>query len=44
MEIWDIYDADCHKTGQTIVRGEAFREGAYHFEMRKSYGCHWYEG
>lgn len=30
MELWDIYDADRHKTGQTMVRGEAFSEGAYH--------------
>lgn len=30
MELWDVYDADRQKTGKTMVRGEAFAEGAYH--------------
>ena len=30
MELWDVYDADRQKTGKTMVRGEAFEEGAYH--------------
>ena len=30
MELWDIYDADRKLTGKTMVRGEAFEEGAYH--------------
>ena len=30
MELWDVYDVDRKPTGKTMVRGEAFEEGAYH--------------
>lgn len=30
MELWDIYGIDRKKTGETMVRGEAFPEGALH--------------
>ncbi|MDR3314569.1 MAG: NUDIX domain-containing protein [Oscillospiraceae bacterium] len=29
-EIWDVYDADRHLTGETMLRGSAFAPGAYH--------------
>lgn len=30
MELWDIYNADRIKTGETMVRGEPMPGGAYH--------------
>lgn len=30
MEIWDIYDKDRIKTGETMLRGSKFKENAYH--------------
>lgn len=30
MEFWDIYDVERLKTGETMVRGGEFPEGAYH--------------
>lgn len=30
MEIWDVYDIDRNKTGQTIQRGEKLPEGGFH--------------
>lgn len=30
MEIWDLYDKDRNKTGETMVRGKPVREGRYH--------------
>lgn len=30
MEIWDLYDEDRVKTGETMVRGEAIPDGVYH--------------
>lgn len=30
MELWDVYNIDRTKSGKTMVRGEAFEEGAYH--------------
>lgn len=30
MELWDIYDVERLKTGETMVRGGEFPEGAYH--------------
>ena len=30
MEIWDVYDENRIKTGRTMVRGDAFKEGDYH--------------
>lgn len=30
QEIWDVYDEERQKTGRTMVRGDAFREGEYH--------------
>lgn len=30
MEIWDLYDEDRVKTGETMVRGEAIPKGFYH--------------
>lgn len=30
MEIWDLYDEDRIKTGETMVRGEAIPKGFYH--------------
>lgn len=30
MEIWDLYDKDRIKTGETIVRGSQFKENTYH--------------
>ncbi|RDY28136.1 NUDIX domain-containing protein [Romboutsia weinsteinii] len=30
MEIWDVYDKDRIKTGETMVRGSKFRENTYH--------------
>ncbi|MBC8560862.1 NUDIX hydrolase [Fumia xinanensis] len=30
MELWDIYQMDRTKTGETMVRGETFQKGAYH--------------
>ena len=30
MELWDVYDINRNKTGQTAVRGEGLPEGGYH--------------
>ncbi len=30
MELWDVYDINRTKTGQTAVRGEGLPEGGYH--------------
>lgn len=30
MELWDVYDMNRQKTGQTAVRGEGLPEGGYH--------------
>lgn len=30
MEIWDLYDKDRIKTGETMVRGNQFKENTYH--------------
>lgn len=30
MEIWDLYDKDRIKTGETMVRGTQFKENTYH--------------
>lgn len=30
MEIWDLYDKNRIKTGETIVRGSKFKENTYH--------------
>lgn len=30
MELWDVYDVNRTKTGQTMVRGEAFGPEVYH--------------
>ena len=30
MEIWDVYDKDRIKTGETMVRGSKFKEDTYH--------------
>lgn len=30
MEIWDIYDKDRVKTGETMLRGSNFKEDTYH--------------
>ncbi len=30
MEIWDLYDRDGNRTGETHIRGEAIPEGRYH--------------
>ena len=30
MEIWDLYDENRNRTGETAVRGEAMPEGRYH--------------
>lgn len=30
MEIWDIYDKDRIKTGETMIRGSKFKEDTYH--------------
>lgn len=30
MELWDVYDMNRAKTGQTAVRGEGLPEGGYH--------------
>lgn len=30
MELWDVYDIDRNKTGQTIQRGEKLPEGGFH--------------
>ena len=30
MELWDVYDKDRVKTGDTIGRGGAFKKGIYH--------------
>lgn len=30
MEIWDLYDKDRIKTGETMVRGSQFKENTYH--------------
>ena len=30
MELWDAYDRDGNKTGETLVRGEPVPEGRYH--------------
>ena len=30
MELWDIYNADRTKSGETMVRGEPFEKGNYH--------------
>lgn len=30
MELWDVYDINRDKTGQTAVRGEGLPEGCYH--------------
>ena len=34
MELWDIYDIDRNKTGRTMARGEAFKEGDYHMVVQ----------
>lgn len=33
MELWDAYDIQRHKTGQTLARGEAVPAGAYHLAV-----------
>ena len=30
MELWDVYNIERIKTGETMERGEAYKEGAYH--------------
>lgn len=30
MEIWEVYDKDRIKTGETMVRGSKFKENTYH--------------
>lgn len=30
MEIWDIYDKERRKTGETMIRGSIFKENTYH--------------
>lgn len=30
MELWDVYDVNRRKTGETMVRGSAYAQGAYH--------------
>lgn len=30
MELWDVYNRNREKTGETMVRGGAFPEGGYH--------------
>ena len=30
MELWDIYDMNRAKTGETMVRGHEFKDGCYH--------------
>lgn len=30
MELWDIYDFERNKTGETMVRGEPFKTGDFH--------------
>ena len=30
MELWDVYDFERTKTGQTMVRGEPIEKGTYH--------------
>ncbi|WP_084822164.1 NUDIX hydrolase [Paraclostridium benzoelyticum] len=30
MEIWDLYDKDRIKTGETMVMGSQFKENTYH--------------
>lgn len=30
MELWDLYDRDLNKTGETLVRGEKMPDGRYH--------------
>lgn len=30
MEIWDLYDKDRIKTGETMLRGSKFKENTYH--------------
>ena len=30
MELWDAYDRDGNKTGETLVRGEPIPPGRYH--------------
>lgn len=30
MEVWDLYDKDRIKTGETMVRGSKFKENTYH--------------
>lgn len=30
MEIWDLYDKDRIKTGETMIRGSKFKENTYH--------------
>lgn len=33
MELWDIYDINRNKTGQTHVRGRPMRRGEYHLSV-----------
>ena len=33
MEIWDLYDENRNRTGETAVRGEAMPEGGYHLSV-----------
>ena len=30
MELWDLYDKDRNPTGETMVRGDPMKDGAYH--------------
>lgn len=30
MELWDVYNMNREKTGETMVRGDDFEKGAYH--------------
>lgn len=33
MEIWDVYDIDRIKTGETVCRGEKMKKGQYHIAV-----------
>ena len=35
MELWDLYDEQWQKTGETAVRGEKLPEGRYHMVVEK---------
>ena len=35
MELWDLYDADGHLTGETMCRGEKTPEGRYFVCLKK---------